>query len=160
MKKINLVLPIVLFAVVGLTWNAYSDRDGEQRERERDERPERDTPKERDRDQPRERDREESRDREQREGAREGQNRELEAFIEKRRAEINSLREQGKTEAAQKLAQDTERIIARHRQAMKNREREHGNKERENRGEDLEHWVQQQERKIHQLREAGRNEEA
>ena len=114
----------------------------------------------REREEPRgERDR--ARDEPRREGDRErdGQHREIEAWLEKREAEINALRKQGKLDRAEALAAETKKVLERYKRAAAER-REERDKPREDGGNELERWVQQQERKIAELREAGKKEAA
>jgi hypothetical protein len=131
------------------------DRDEPRGDRERDKpRREGDRERDRDRDEPRG-------DEPRREGDRErdGQHREIEAWLEKREAEINALRKQGKLDRAEALAAETKKVLERYKRAAAER-REERDKPREDGGNELERWVQQQERKIAELREAGKKEAA
>jgi len=135
------------------------DRDRKEGDVKRDR--ERDEPRgDRERDKPR-REGDRERDEPRREGDRErdGQHSEIEAWLEKREAEINALRKQGKIERAEALAAETKKFLERYKRAAAER-REQRDKPREDDGNELERWVQQQERKIAELREAGKKEAA
>ncbi len=156
MKKLISLMATLLIAGVCFTWTAMSNDDDKRRDGERDK--------------PREGERERARDGDR---ERDGQARELEAWLEQREKQIHALREQGKADQAEALAQRTRKELENHRRAMANRNRgkrdEPAHRERHEHGhghgdggdnEEFGKWVNQQERRIAELRKAGKKEEA
>ena len=149
----------LLIAGVCFTWTARSFDDDKRRDGDRDK------PREGERERAREGDRE-----------RDGQAHEIEAWLEQREKQINALRKQGKPDQAEALAERTRTELAKHRKAMANRNRgdreERGHREHGEHGEhghghgeggdneEFGKWVNQQERRIAELRKAGKKEEA
>ena len=133
------------------------DRDRPRADRERDK------PREGERDRPRrDRDREEDRDRDRKGDERERDNalnRELENWIQKQEERIRDLREAGKNKEALKVIAEVRRVIAQHR-AKHGEDQDHGDGHERAQANELETWVSQQRRKIAELREAGKREQA
>ena len=160
MKKLIPLMATLLIVGVCFTWTARSFEDDKRRDG--------DKPREGQRDKPREGERERARDGDR---ERDGQARELEEWLEQREKQINSLRKQGKIDQAEALAQRTRKELDQHRRAMANRNRgdrderahrEHGEHGHGDGGDNEEFgkWVNQQKRRIAELRKAGKEEEA
>jgi hypothetical protein len=154
MKKWIPLLATLIIVGVCFTWTARSFDD--------------DKPRDGDRDKPREDERERARDSDRDRPAgerahreRDGQSRELEAWLEQREKQINSLRKHGKIDQAEALAQRTRKELDQHRRAMANRKRgerdEHGKREQD---PEVRKFLEQAERKINELRKQGKHEEA
>jgi hypothetical protein len=164
MKK-TYIISGTLFAglATGLLLFAQDRPDGDKDRKDDRDQKERDIKRDRERDEPRgdraRDDRERDKPRRESDRERNGQHREIEAWLEKREAEIHSLKKQGKLDRAEALAAETKKILERYKRAAAER-RAQRDKPREDDGNELERWVQQQKRKIAELREAGKKEAA
>ena len=138
MKNWTLFLAAVLLATVGLSLTANDDRDGEKRERHDNDRIERDKP--------RDGDRERDGDRDKHAGN------ELERWARQQQHKAHELLEAGRKEEAHKLMRHVEEVLAKHR---KNNVRHAHNREAE-----IKKFVEDAERKIHELLEQGKKREA
>ena len=87
----------------------------------------------------------------------------LEHWVHQREREIRELAEAGKHEEAKKLQEETRRIVEEKLRHRRNEERERHHNEhadRDNKGNELQRWAHAQERRIHELHESNRHEEA
>lgn len=168
MKKRIPLTATLLITGVCISWTALS-LDDDKRDRPRDDKPDRpradDRLRDGDRDRPRVGDRVPHREHGDRERDVHGQAHELEAWLEKREKQINNLRKQGKADQAEALAQRTRKELEQHRRAIANRKRDKPAHREHGHGDDGDNdefgkWVDQQERRIAELREAGKKDEA
>ena len=87
----------------------------------------------------------------------------LDRWVHQREREIRELAEAGKHEEAKKLQEETRRIVEEKLRHRRNEERERHHNEladRDNKGNELQRWAHAQERRIHELHENNRHDEA
>lgn len=153
MKNWTPFIGAVLLAAVGLTLTAKDERDSEKRESRDGDRVERHKPRDGDRDRPVQRGRERDDDRKREHAERDSpEGNELERWARQQQHKAQELLKAGRKEEAHELMRHAEEVIAKHR-----RDRDHHAPHRE---AEIKEFVEDAERKIHELLEQGKKKEA